>query len=216
MLAGIPLDVAEEFRPQIEAALRSLPISSLSLTPRNKLLFVNVEYDADDNELDENLLERVIDLVQGVIPEDRLEQSPSFADPELGAFAWDAHWWGGECEIAGLDEPLSLHLSTEREVLPSPTLLAHAREIVRDILANDERWKSFAVDALSENFNRNWNQGEPLTREQFRANLEISSITLEESGWTHAYYFAGEMFGDHEVEISISPKGELQSGLLGG
>lgn len=215
-LTGIPQELLEEFRPQIEAALRSLPLTLLSLTSRQGVTHVEVEYDGSDSDLNDQLLERVIDTVSGAIPEDRLEDAFSFEDPELGLFVRDSHWWEGECEVAGSDEPLSVRLVTDEEAVPGNDVLERARQVVRNFAACEQRWRKIAVRELFDICNNNWRPQSPVAIEEFLATLSISSISVVANGWTNAYYFAGDLFLEHDIEISIGPNGEEQAGLIGG
>lgn len=99
-----------------------------------------------------------------------------------------------------------------------------------EILADDVKWdsrvKEYALKHALETWGRDdgrieiWGSGgedaEPITKEQFIGQLELSNITVYNDGSLDFIFPVDGMFTDHELLISINSEGKFDGGGLQG
>lgn len=133
-------------------------------------------------------------------------------DERFGTLWEDDHHesWDGEADWDGVGIDLSLEAATDEE-LDDALRTAHALWDQQDLWG--ERLESFAVQELLPLKNDFWlADGErPLTEEQFRRRMALSSITILPGGKFIFWYYDGELFLDHAIEIT----GNLVDGPTG-
>ena len=73
--------------------------------------------------------------------------------------------------------------------------------------------RNACADELLDLHNDRWNDGPPTTRSAFKRALSIASVHVQ-SRRTTVYLSAGELFGDHGVEIRLSARGVVREILV--
>ena len=95
------------------------------------------------------------------------------------------------------------------------------KELVDNIVDNDNKYRAFAAQELTELANE-WLEDsdeidtEKITRELFKKRMEISSITVSPDGSLSLFYNDDDMFWGHIIEIVVEPNGEIISANIAG
>jgi hypothetical protein len=162
-------------------------------------------------------------LARGVLPVRRFagkipavgaaEPSPprSVSHPKLGRLRYDVSIGYSAWRKVG----------TERyEASIAPRDANNAEKLARDIdrgagsIVGVERklgsWKAAAAKKLLPLHQKSWRGEEPrLSAVAFAKRLTLASVMVDTSGRTSVIFEAGDLFGDHGIELGIGTKGQL-------
>lgn len=121
------------------------------------------------------------------------------SDPELGIFLLDrsADWFAAEKAWLSQTIQLTFDRTSDRE-----GCFGTARTLFTDPEGWDARARDFAAGQLLEQAN-DWAEeaGEPVTREQFMARLELESIHVLDDGSFEMWFGDGELFWGHSIHL---------------
>ncbi len=221
--ATVALNLTEQIiidhRESLETAIGKLPLRLLSMTwdADRSVVLIDVEYSDSENELDQNLVDRIISAIEQVLPSETIDdlEYPQLSDEILGEFIWDDHWWEGRPELPVPFDDTAFHFSVENPFEDVKPLLKRARDVASSLTECDTRWREMIVSELFEIYNRNWNTGTPATMAQFLAQISLSSVVFYADGLLRCYYGAGDLFREHDIELTIDPDGSYSAGLVG-
>lgn len=149
---------------------------------------------------DAELVQAAIDLKKPVIQ----------WDPQFGELTLDRriNWYTVETEWNGATIVLNVHVDHSGDT-------EAALQVARTLWKNQEQWKAriedCAVQELLSLKSDNWlEEGEAeLTADQFKARLELDSITVDHDGSFDFWHNDGDMFWGHAIEVG----GSLSEGL---
>ncbi len=65
-------------------------------------------------------------------------------------------------------------------------------------------------------FNANWNDGSPLSAEEFRARLSLDNLSFWDNGIVHVCFNQDGLFTDHGVRVDVNDRLEVVQVTLEG
>ena len=146
---------------------------------------------------------------------------PVEIDTPYGKFVLDRSmsWFEGEIELNGLD--FTAFLETDEDngetVELALKVFLKTAENFEDF---DRKNKEFAADNLLD-LAHEWQESdegenEPLTREQFIEAIGVSEWTVTPYGNMTLYYYDGDIFWGHAIEINIDEDGNIEDADIAG
>lgn len=149
----------------------------------------------------------------------RLEQLVVFVDAVLGLLTLEReyHRFRGSCRCRGLScDVLVTRTALEEDREADQRDIDTAREAVVRIVTRLPEVLDAAAAELHGVWNQSWRQERlPLSRKAFAEQLKIRTIEIERARHT-LWLDAGDLFDGHEVELRLSPSGEIEEvGLAG-
>ena len=146
---------------------------------------------------------------------------PVEIDTPYGKFVLDRSmsWFEGEIELNGLD--FTAFLETDEDNGETAEL---ALQVFLKTAENfedfDRKNKEFAADNLLD-LAHEWQESdegenEPLTREQFIEAIGVSEWTVTPYGNMTLYYYDGDIFWGHAIEINIDEDGTIEDADIAG
>ena len=141
---------------------------------------------------------------------------------ELGSFDLDREfsWFEGIVNWNGVEANVYLE-TDEEDGDTAEQAMKVLKELVDNIVDNDNKYRAFAAQELTELANE-WLEDsdeidtEKITRELFKKRMEISSITVSPDGSLSLFYNDDDMFWGHIIEIVVEPNGEIISANIAG
>ena len=146
---------------------------------------------------------------------------PVEIDTPYGKFVLDRamSWFEGEIELNGLDFTAFLETDEDNGETAERALRLFLKtaENFEDF---DRKNKEFAADNLLD-LAHEWQESdegenEPLTREQFIEAIGVSEWTVTPYGNMTLYYYDGDIFWGHAIEINIDEDGTIEDADIAG
>lgn len=146
---------------------------------------------------------------------------PVEIDTPYGKFVLDRSmsWFEGEIELNGLDFTAFLETDEDNGETAERALKVFLKtaENFEDF---DRKNKEFAADNLLD-LAHEWQESdegenEPLTREQFIEAIGVSEWTVTPYGNMTLYYYDGDIFWGHAIEINIDEDGNIEDADIAG
>ena len=146
---------------------------------------------------------------------------PVEIDTPYGKFVLDRSmsWFEGEIELNGLD--FTAFLETDEDNGETAELaLKVFLKTAENFEDFDRKNKEFAADNLLD-LAHEWqesdeDENEPLTREQFIEAIGVSEWTVTPYGNMTLYYYDGDIFWGHAIEINIDEDGNIEDADIAG
>lgn len=146
---------------------------------------------------------------------------PVEIDTPYGKFVLDRSmsWFEGEIELNGLD--FTAFLETDEDNGETAELaLKVFLKTAENFEDFDRKNKEFAADNLLD-LAHEWRESdegenEPLTREQFIEAIGVSEWTVTPYGNMTLYYYDGDIFWGHAIEINIDEDGNIEDADIAG
>ena len=146
---------------------------------------------------------------------------PVEIDTPYGKFVLDRSmsWFEGEIELNGLD--FTAFLETDEDNGETAELaLKVFLKTAENFEDFDRKNKEFAADNLID-LAHEWQESddgenEPLTREQFIEAIGVSEWTVTPYGNMTLYYYDGDIFWGHAIEINIDEDGNIEDADIAG
>jgi hypothetical protein len=146
---------------------------------------------------------------------------PVEIDTPYGKFVLDRSmsWFEGEIELNGLD--FTAFLETDEDNGETAELaLKVFLKTAENFEDFDRKNKEFAADNLLD-LAHEWQESdegenEPLTREQFIEAIGVSEWTVTPYGNMTLYYYDGDIFWGHAIEINIDEDGTIEDADIAG
>lgn len=146
---------------------------------------------------------------------------PVEIDTPYGKFVLDRSmsWFEGEIELNGLD--FTAFLETDEDNGETAELaLKVFLKTAENFEDFDRKNKEFAADNLLD-LAHEWQESdegenEPLTREQFIEAIGVSEWTVTPYGNMTLYYYDGDIFWGHAIEINIEEDGTIEDADIAG
>lgn len=146
---------------------------------------------------------------------------PVEIDTPYGKFVLDRSmsWFEGEIELNGLD--FTAFLETDEDNGETAELaLKVFLKTAENFEDFDRKNKEFAADNLLD-LAHEWQESdegenEPLTREQFIEAIGVSEWTVTPYGNMTLYYYDGDIFWGHAIEINIDENGTIEDADIAG
>ena len=146
---------------------------------------------------------------------------PVEIDTPYGKFVLDRSmsWFEGEIELNGLD--FTAFLETDEDNGETAELaLKVFLKTAENFEDFDRKNKEFAADNLLD-LAHEWQESdegenEPLTREQFIEAIGVSEWTVTPYGNMTLYYYDGDIFWGHAIEINIDEDGNIADADIAG
>ena len=146
---------------------------------------------------------------------------PVEIDTPYGKFVLDRSmsWFEGEIELNGLD--FTAFLETDEDNGETAELaLKVFLKTAENFEDFDRKNKEFAADNLLD-LAHEWQESdegenEPLTREQFIEAIGVSEWTVTPYGNMTMYYYDGDIFWGHAIEINIDEDGNIEDADIAG
>ena len=146
---------------------------------------------------------------------------PVEIDTPYGKFVLDRSmsWFEGEIELNGLE--FTAFLETDEDNGETAELaLKVFLKTAENFEDFDRKNKEFAADNLLD-LAHEWQESdegenEPLTREQFIEAIGVSEWTVTPYGNMTLYYYDGDIFWGHAIEINIDEDGNLEDADIAG
>lgn len=146
---------------------------------------------------------------------------PVEIDTPYGKFVLDRSmsWFEGEIELNGLD--FTAFLETDEDNGETAELaLKVFLKTAENFEDFDRKNKEFAADNLLD-LAHEWQESdegenEPLTREQFIEAIGVSEWTVTPYGNMTLYYYDGDIFWGHAIEINIGEDGTIEDADIAG
>lgn len=146
---------------------------------------------------------------------------PVEIDTPYGKFVLDRSmsWFEGEIELNGLD--FTAFLETDEDNGETAELaLKVFLKTAENFEDFDRKNKEFAADNLLDLAHEwqesNDGENEPLTREQFIEAIGVSEWTVTPYGNMTLYYYDGDIFWGHAIEINIDEDGNIEDADIAG
>ena len=147
---------------------------------------------------------------------------PISMENELGSFVLDREfsWFEGIVNWNGVEANVYLE-TDEEDGDTAEQAMKVLKELVDNIVDNDNKYRAFAAQELTELANE-WLEDsdeidtEKITRELFKKRMEISSITVSPDGSLSLFYNDDDMFWGHIIEIVVESNGEIISANIAG
>ena len=139
---------------------------------------------------------------------------PKQEDTQLGELTWDPrfHWWEGRLRMPNGSE-FKLYLETPSN--DDQSLTEASRKAAAMIVQSDLEIRLFAANKLLSTLNESWNEGEPISEEEFTKRMSPSGVTIEADGDAELSYLDDAMFCGHYIEVRYRD-GELSEAMIGG
>jgi len=146
--------------------------------------------------------------------------SPSQAsihDPVYGILEWepDPGWWVGRYVCPGSGEfRLLVDPTDNKEREPN----AELRTFYMTIQSQIVQARDMAIDDFLPTFNSGWNEGEPLTKEEFSQLIKPENVHIWDYGSIEVSYQEAddnECLGGHSLVVSFHTDGSTTIGLEG-
>ena len=146
---------------------------------------------------------------------------PVEIDTPYGKFVLDRSmsWFEGEIELNGLD--FTAFLETDEDNGETAELALRVfLKTAENFEDFDRKNKEFAADNLLD-LAHEWRESdegenEPLTREQFIEAIGVSEWTVTPYGNMTLYYYDGDIFWGHAIEINIDEDGTIEDADIAG
>jgi hypothetical protein len=105
----------------------------------------------------------------------------------------------------------------EIDGLPENQELAYLKATVLRVLEKKTEVIGRATDQFLDEYNQKWNEGAPVTRDDFSAQLKIGGIYIEDAGRLAVELVEGrDMFRGHAITITFGPEMQIvEVGLAG-
>jgi hypothetical protein len=147
----------------------------------------------------------------------KLREPVTFQDPEFGAFLLDkrVNWFEAQVLWCSLDAKLCL--AVEDNLVADNCL-----EVARLLWSQQNRWdqkvRDCAASKLLKLRNDTWRQSdeEILNRDQFKALMSLTSVTVKGSGDFEFWFNDGDLFWGHDIMVEGNLKeGPTDAGIHG-
>ena len=169
----------------------------------------------------------IVKVLEENVQNDRLLEykeylsKPVEIDTPYGKFVLDRSmsWFEGEIELNGLD--FTAFLETDEDNGETAELaLKVFLKTAENFEDFDRKNKEFAADNLLD-LAHEWQESdegenEPLTREQFIEAIGVSEWTVTPYGNMTLYYYDGDIFWGHAIEINIDEDGTIEDADIAG
>ena len=140
-------------------------------------------------------------------------ESPSIHEEVLGRLTWDADFacWAGEVELTS-GRPVGIFVSQGDAGLPAA--LRCARDSLELIRLNEAALRRRAAEELLAWCNEEWNDGPPITEEEFLERLTPESVAFFPDGGAELCYRDGGLFEGHAVLVRVGADGAFDGADL--
>jgi hypothetical protein len=140
---------------------------------------------------------------------------PPVDDEVLGHLDWDdtIDRWSGNISIAS---DVIVELSICSDGFSTQSVLENARRTFLKLRANCQEASNHIADRLLGAYNESWNDGSPVSRDQFLSRISPAAIGLYHDGSAEFLYEDGGQFGGHLILIYVSAEGDLEDVTLEG
>lgn len=147
---------------------------------------------------------------------------PVSIENELGSFVLDRafSWFEGVVNWNGAEA--NVYLETDIEGGDTAeNAMKILKKTIENIADNDNRYRKFAAQELTELANEWLNESdegdaEEITQETFAKRMEIREVTVSPDGSLSLLYNDDDMFWGHVIEIIVEPNGEIASADIAG
>ena len=123
----------------------------------------------------------------------------------LNIYEGKIDWLGKQCDVA-------LKCKDDETYEKA---LEHLRAIYSNLNDFNSKVVDYIVNELEDLVN-DWNDEEPVSKEDFKNSLSISYIDLRENGDFSAYYDCGDVFAGHIIYVTGNVDGTFESATLAG
>jgi hypothetical protein len=143
----------------------------------------------------------------------------SFHDEVLGALTWneDLEWWEGQTQLTP-GHPIQFSISQEEvDAAAQPTAeVQQARRVIAFLREHEEEARVVAADEVLELYNLEWNEGDPLSEEEFMSRLTLDDISIAFDGSAELFYKDDGLFAGHTLLVTISAEGTFEDADIAG
>ncbi len=141
----------------------------------------------------------------------------SIKDEMLGVLTWDAQldWWEGKLKLESAT-PFVLYLLTRSEFTPERRITDECRTAIDRIVESEAEYRLYAAKQLCDIHNSEWNDGPPISEDEFAQRLTPDSIEVHESGYAEIHFHDGGLFWEHGVGVRLRQTGEFQEAVVEG
>ena len=140
-------------------------------------------------------------------------------DETLGTLTWNSRldWWEGQAEWApGRRVGVSLSVEDDDPDAAPTAAIAHAGRVLNSLAELEPEARQLAADELLEIYNEEWNDGDPLSPDEFVTRLTLEDIGLAADGSAELFYQDGGLFAGHTVLVSLDEAGNLDDADIAG
>ena len=131
-------------------------------------------------------------------------------DAVFGNLKWDKElsWWGTKLELPPKNK-IEVFITPANDDTDIDKLLETSKRGFLAIKKDEKRLREGAAAKLLKLHNESWNEGEPITKEQFMSKMRLESLGFYIGGIAEAYYNDGDLFWGHSISVSISKSGKI-------
>jgi hypothetical protein len=129
-------------------------------------------------------------------------------DEVFGKLRWDKQlgWWGTKLELPPKNRIAVFITNDDTDI---GKLLETSKKAFLAIKKDERRLREGAAAKLLKLHNKTWNEGKPITKEQFISKMRLESLGFYIGGIAEAYYNDGDLFWGHSISVSISKSGKI-------
>jgi hypothetical protein len=137
--------------------------------------------------------------------------NPVIHHPTLGQLTYDPHlnWYSGQLQ------DLEIQLSLD-ECHDLPDLLQFTQSLVQQIQRLDQQAAQYAAEQLLELHNDTWNEGPPITAQEFTRQITLQALTTYPDHSAELYYHDGGLFWGHTILVTLQPGPQFTSATIAG
>lgn len=137
--------------------------------------------------------------------------------PGLGELTFDDNldWWETTFELEPGKAAVGVRLSFDAEP-PRPEIARMAAQLIEWLKANEARARAFAAAKQLDVHNDSWNDGAPITRDEFARRITLESAVRHSEGWIELYYNDGDLFWGHAIVVRVGAGGSFTRATIEG
>lgn len=140
-------------------------------------------------------------------------------DEVLGKLTWnsDFDWWEGDVDLSPNHSiSISLTVDSGDEKSDIDSLIRHGRRIVAFIREHEPEARLVAAEELLDIYNQEWNDGKPLTEQEFIDRLTLDDINIAADGNAELFYKDDDLFAGHTVLVTVDAAGNFADADVAG
>lgn len=140
-------------------------------------------------------------------------------DEALGTLTWNSRldWWETQAEWApGRCVGVSISVEDDAADTAPTAEIAHTRRVLNSLPELEPEARQLAADELLEIYNEEWNEGDPLSAEEFVTRLTLEDVGIAADGSAELFYQDGGLFAGHTVLVSLDTDGNLDDADIAG
>jgi len=140
-----------------------------------------------------------------------------FTDDLLGELRWDEQleWWEGKIRLDS-NKPFTLYVFARDDLISDRIITEECRKAIVRIAESEAQCRAYAAKELLDIHNSEWNDGPPISTDEFIRRLAADSVEVHESGYAEIHFGDGGMFSDHVIGVRLRENGDFQEAVVEG